>query len=479
MLPTPSLSLVLGLRYENFGQPANALRFPAFAGFDPNDFLKPNHVNTDNKDFGPAFGLAWSPSFRSGWLRKLFGENETVWRGGYQISYDAPFTQMLSLGMATHPPNAVRVENVAPPTGRGSPNWFAQLPVGGNPPSLLDSQSGVLEKDFRNPYTERWSLGFQRQLSNKMVLDGSYVGSESHRLATKSDVNPRQLDNTRLHSDFGLRQVRTSQGNSSYHAMQWRLDRRFAQGFQVNASYTWSRNLDSTSEGIAALSYQGNQRNLPSMPVAQGGLKIDHGPSDYDRTHRFTIAYIWLIPGPAEGFWKRALGGWSIAGITSFQSGAPFSVANGFDRNNDNYNDDRPDISNPRAPLNSRAVLTPASGSQFCATGYRNPDTGLCVTPGDVHWVQGVGLPNASTVGRNTLLAGGINNFDVSLSKSLEVGEQRRLEFRWEAQNAFNHPQYVNVPQRDVVHIVAGRFLNRDFTDSGIRSMWLQVKLLF
>ena len=93
--------------------------------------------------------------------------------------------------------------------------------------------------------------------------------------------------------------------------------------------------------------------------------------------------------------------------------------------------------------------------------------------------MQGIGLPNASTVGRNTLRAGGINNFDVGLSKSLQVGEQRRLEFRWEAQNAFNHPQYVNVPQRDVVHTVAGRFLNRDFTDSGIRSMWLQVKLLF
>ena len=83
------------------------------------------------------------------------------------------------------------------------------------------------------------------------------------------------------------------------------------------------------------------------------------------------------------------------------------------------------------------------------------------------------------TVGRNTLLAGGINNFDLSLSKFLEVREQKRLEFRWEAQNAFNHPQYVNVPQRDVVRTGGGRFLNRDFTDSGIRSMWLQVKLLF
>jgi hypothetical protein len=72
--------------------------------------------------------------------------------------------------------------------------------------------------------------------------------------------------------------------------------------------------------------------------------------------------------------------------------------------------------------------------------------------------VKGIGLPNASTVWRNTLLAGGINNFDLSLSKSLEVGEQRRLEFRWEAQNAFNHPQYVKVPNRDVVNTVAGTF---------------------
>src|SRR5262249_40145329 len=69
----PSLTLTLGLRYENFGQPVNALRFPAFTGFDPNLFLQPNHVDSDNKDFGPAFGLAWSPPFsaRSPLLSRL------------------------------------------------------------------------------------------------------------------------------------------------------------------------------------------------------------------------------------------------------------------------------------------------------------------------------------------------------------------------------------------------------------------------
>ena len=86
------------------------MRFPAFAGFDPDDFLKPNRVNTDNNNFGPAFGLAWSPSFRSGWLGKLFGEDKTVWRGGFQISYDAFFTQMISLLLATSTPNGISTD---------------------------------------------------------------------------------------------------------------------------------------------------------------------------------------------------------------------------------------------------------------------------------------------------------------------------------------------------------------------------------
>jgi hypothetical protein len=58
-------------------------------------------------------------------------------------------------------------------------------------------------------------------------------------------------------------------------------------------------------------------------------------------------------------------------------------------------------------------------------------------------------------------------------------GETRRVDFRWEALNAFNHPQFVNVPQMSVNGTPAGRFLNRDFTDSGIRSMWVQIKMIF
>ncbi len=125
-------------------------------------------------------------------------------------------------------------------------------------------------------------------------------------------------------------------------------------------------------------------------------------------------------------------------------------------------------------PLGTRAVIFPG-----CSTRYQNPDTGACATPSQVHWVEGTGFPNASTVGRNTLRTAGTNNFDLNLTKSIPLGETRRLELRWEAVNAFNHPQYVNVPADSIVNSLPGRFLNRNFTDAGIRSMWVQAKLVF
>jgi hypothetical protein len=333
----------------------------------------------------------------------------------------------------------------------------------------------AIDPTLRAPYTERWSFGFERQLPQGLLLDVSYVGSESHRLLTDADWNPRQLNNVRLYPEFGQTRVLTSQGNSSYQAFQTSLNRRFSRGFQIAASYTWSKDIDSTSDASSGVDVQAPAGNhLTSVPVLQGGLKLDRGLSDYDRTHRLTLAYLWAIPGPRSGWMTYALGGWSVAGVTTFQSGTPFTVGNGFDRNNDTVSEDRPDIGNPNAPLNTRAVI-----STSCTTGYLNPDSGISVSPLDVHWVEGTGLPNAATVGRNTLYTGGTNNFDLNLTKSIPLGDKRRLELRWEAFNAFNHPQYIQVPPMSVLGTPAGQFLNRDFTNSGIRSMWVQAKVVF
>ena len=471
---TPSLALTMGLRYENFGQPANVLPYPAFPGFDPAQFLVRHEVKTDNKDFGPAFGLAWSPSARSGWLRWLLGDGKTVWRGGYQISYDAPFAQVIFLHAAQSSPNAIAVSANSLTTGRGSPDWYEQLPTLATAPNLSDTR-WAFDKNLRNPYTERWSFGFQRQLLQNSVLEVSYVGSEGHELTTKEDLNP-QLPNSaaRLYGAFGPTNATTTQGNSSYHALQTRLDRRFVHGLQLTAAYTWSKFIDSTSDGVGDVEPQEVGGNFTSIPVSLGGLKRDRGVSDFDRPHRLTIAYLWTVPGPRSGFWKYAFSGWTIAGITTFQSGTPFTVANGSNRNGFGTKADRPDIGNPAAPVNTRAIIFPR-----CSTGYKNPDTGSCVNPTEVHWVQGTGSPNASTVGRNTLRTGGTNNFDLNLTKAIPFGESRRLELRWEALNAFNHPQFVQVPPKSVTGTPVAQFLDRDFTDGGIRSMWVQAKLVF
>lgn len=469
---TPSLSLTMGLRYENSTRPANTLPYPAFAGFDPSQFLVRHEVHRDNLDFGPAFGVAWSPHADTpGWLRRLFGDGKTVWRGGYQISYDAFYTQLISAGPSTSTPNAINTKVTASNTGRGSPDWIEHLPTVPAAPSLIDTQN-ALDGNFRNPYTERWSFGLQRQLPQNVLLDVSYIGSESHRLITREDWNPRLVSGIRLYPNYGQALIYASDGNSSYHALQARVERRFRRGFQLTGSYTWSKAIDSTSDATANSTQSGG--TVTSVPALQGGLKLDRGLSDYDRTHRLTIAYLWEIPGPRSGWRRYALGGWSLSGITTFQSGTPFTVANGFDRNNDGIPEDRPDISNPKAPLNTRAIT-----SSTCATGYQNPDTLSCINPNDVHWVEGIGFPTASTVGRNTLHAGGTNNFDLNLTKSVPLRERARLELRCEAFNAFNHPQFIQVPQTTVFGTPARRFLNRDFTDSGIRTMWVQAKVVF
>jgi len=200
---TSTLTLTMGLRYENFGQYANTLAYPAFSGFNPSEFLVRHEVHTDNKDFGPAFGLAWSPRIDSSWLHRLFGDGRTVWRGGYQISYDNLPTQLISLGPATSTPNGVTNMVTAPNSGRGSANWFEQLPTVAAEPSLMDPQV-ALDGNLRNPYTERWSFGFQRQLPGGMLMDVSYVGSESHRLTTRDDWNPRlPIGTLRLYPDYG------------------------------------------------------------------------------------------------------------------------------------------------------------------------------------------------------------------------------------------------------------------------------------
>lgn len=482
---TLGLTLTLGVRYENFGQPANnAFRFPAI-NLDPATFLTPNRVARDNNNFGPVIGFAWTPRHTSGPLGFLFDADKTVIRGGYQISYDTFFNNLLS-NIAADSPNTIATTFTDASTGsaatsRGTANYFpGSLPTTSRVPTPLDTQTSLFNPEIRNPYTQRFSLGIQRQLGWRMVMDASYVGSLGRKLFVTEDVNPFVAPGVRRFPQLGIRRMRTNGVNSAYHGLQLRLDKGFSHGFQVQTSYTLSKNIDSISEVFAT---SNSSSSLASVPVFQGGLVLDRALSDFDRRHVFTVGYVWEIPGPKQGILGHVAGGWQLSGISVFQSGAPYTLINGSDRNGDGVNGlDRPDIGNPNAPHNTRASIV---STATCATGLRNPDTQQCVTANDVYVVQGTGFPNERTIGRNTERSRRVANFDTSLFKVFNLSERFRLEYRLETFNTFNHQQFTGVPAFGGVSGVsvlgspANRYQRFDLLNGGGRTARMGLKLIF
>ena len=496
----PNFTLTLGLRYEDFGQPANnAFKFPAFAGFDAAVFLIPNKVKADKNNFGPIFGFSYSPQWESGPIAWLLPRDRSVIRGGYQVSYDTFFNNLLS-NIAADSPNNISNTTTASSIGRGSAAFFpGAIPSTPGTPNASNSQTSVFNPNIRNPYTQRWSLGVQRELPFKLLMEASYVGSAGRKLFVSEDLNPivnPSLTTTacpncgRRFPLIGPRRYRSSGANSNYHSAQFRLDRRFANGFLMNTSYTWSKLIDQISEVFGTDS---TGTSLASLPSYQGGLKLDRAVSDYHRGHRLTVAYVWDLPifRGQSNLLGKVLGGWQLNGIYSLQSGAPFSILNGRDRNGDGQTIDRPDIGNPNAPHNTRGII---SSSCPGVGNFLNPDTNLCVTRNDVYVVQvaaaagtTLNLPNASTIGRNTERSKIVNNLDMSIFKTFRINENVKIEYRAEFFNVLNHPQQTGVPGRDVTNTqgldavtgTPGRFLNWDFLSGGRRSGRMGLKIIF
>jgi hypothetical protein len=212
--------------------------------------------------------------------------------------------------------------------------------------------------------------------------------------------------------------------------------------------------------------------------VVGGNRHLDYADSDYDRRHVGALALVWDVRGPKRGILGSLIGGWQLSGTAHWQTGFPFTVANGTDRNGDGQTDpDRPDISNPAAPLNTRAII---KGS--CASGFGNPDlTGQpCVDPATVHFIEGSGLPNANTVGRNTLRAPGLDNLDLAIAKRFRFTERTNLEFRADMFNALNTLNLgYRVASRTVSGSTQGSFLDFNQTESVARTMRMRLKFSF
>jgi hypothetical protein len=417
-----------------------------------------------------------------------------VWRGGFQTSYDSAFNNLLS-NIAGSSPNKLGGNIGSTSVGRGAGN-FSSLFAGitATPADKTSAQSNVFLGDFPNPYTDRWSLGFERELPYGLVFDSSYVGSISHKLYQTLDMNPivNLATGDRLHPELqisavpsirsgqGIRTVRAASANSNYQALQVNLKRGLKStllgDLQFQGSYTYAHFLDNISDVFA---FDSTPSSLSSAPPILGfSRSLDYGNSDFDRRHVGAIGFVFSPKAPKTGILGQVLGGWAFSGVSHWQTGFPYTIANGVDRNGDGQSGpDRADIGNINAPLNTRAIIKPT-----CATGYGNPDlTGTpCVDPTTVHFIQGIGAPNATTVGRNTLRAPGIDNLAFAVAKRFRFTERTGLEYRVEMFNALNTLSLGNfVAARTVNGSAAGSFLDVNQTDSTGRSMRMRLKFEF
>ncbi len=421
------LSLTYGLRYEFF-QPeqdsAGTISYFDPARFDPSATprIMPNgQIVTGTQNFGNGIVVAsknspygfeitnaqhnnFSP--RAGFSYTLTKDNLTVLRGGYGRFFDR-WSQFASGARNNYPFNqsaSIFSTNFSNPAG-GSLRIF--------PIALTNFHS-----PWQVPYLQKWSLGVERQLPAGIVLDTSYVGSKGSHLLITRDINQPiasaivaggQINPNAVRPYPGFASINTyeSTGNSIYHSLQVSAVKRFAQGFSLQASYTWSKLIDNVNTPIS--SYESS--------------RIERGIASFDRTHVFTTSYIYELPF-AQGLtaWRRkALDGWQISGITSVQTGNAITPLITVDRAGVGSSGQRPNVSGPVKQIGTKLQW-------FDTSVFSLPPLGT--------------FGNA---GRSLVRGPGIFNTDLSFSKSTALRENIHLQFRAEFFNIFNHTQWASV----------------------------------
>ncbi len=403
---------------------------PCTAGFNQvNGTLNPNTWNV-----APRFGFAIKPTTTS----------KMVIRGGAGVYFDRPSTRLGNLqifnfpmdiiGVALAPALANPFPNLAtltyPVTAQAPspvPYYFAGVPF----PALGSIPiSGVYsDKNLRTPYVYQYNLGVQYELAKDLLLETGYVGSRGVKLlniyslsqgngGTAPYTTANGFSNQKILN--GFQQARTD-ANSNYNALQTSLTKRFSKGLQFLVSHTWSHSIDDISGAPT--------NEFVALPGDQQNRAANRGTSDFDRRHRLVISGIYELPKFYAGdskFAQAVISRWQTAGILTWQSGAPFTVA--CQSGNTTYN--RADFipGGPAAKktgdIEERALTSWFNPSAFAATCTNTAPYG--------------------TSGRNFLFGPRQRNIDLSFTKFIAVTERTNLEFRTEFFNAFNFVNFAN-----------------------------------
>jgi hypothetical protein len=469
----PNLTINLGIRYEFTGQPMNRLNEltvdreanPDTALWDTTMPLSARTVpalESDNNNWAPRFGFAYTPK-SANWL---FGNDATVFRGGYSIAYDPAFYNIM-LNVASSAPNVSTftlssVAMPAEPTGTNMTSTFAP-PKGGDPRQRYQTQ---MDPSFHSPYAQNWTFGMQRQLGRDTFFEVRYVGTRGVSLFQSLNGNPlvsSYIDNGfsqyipsgitaaangRVLGDYATIRKRANTAGSTYHGLQTAFNGQIYDQLHLSMSYTWSHAIDNVSEIFGYLD-QG------SVAIAQNPFDInagERGHSNIDIPHVWTANFTWDLPWmKSQANWLgKVFGGWEIAGIYRLTSGRPMTPVCYYCGNSTTdqsfnanaaglYDSFRPFVSNPDAPVT-------AVGQYVSANELVDFQTGDPTTADKVHFIinddtanQIMGTPFG--IGRNTYRAGIFSQGDFSMYKKFKLkGERISMQLRWEVTNIFNTP---------------------------------------
>jgi hypothetical protein len=322
----------------------------------------------------------------------------------------------------------------------------------------------------RTPYVNQFHAGLQQRLGNKMMFEVAYAGSLGRKLPRLRDMSPCTpamfLNNP--DSCFGavlnpfLLETILNQENSAssnFHSLILRFDVRNLRGLNLRMHYQWAKSIDTASslqpqvfmvsplyasvlssynfinpDSFSAMNNVSPTLSLrPDLPVVttrprlaqdQNNLAGERGPSDFDVRHRLVFSYTYDLPKVERA--GRLGNGWQLAGITTVQSGQPYSIFMDYFGNTfrpDELYHAKTSTIDPAKALDGGTPIG-RTGSAF------DLSHAFKLQPGNL--------------GRNTYIAPPMMNFDVSLLKNTYFGEGERtnLQFRVEFLNAFNNVNF-------------------------------------
>lgn len=418
---TKKLTLNLGLRWEYFSpfsEVANRI-----ANFNPdtatmmvagqNGVSSTAGVEKNWTNFAPRFGFAYQAG------------SHTVLRGGFGLFYNPNGNGGSVLRLQRNLPFGP-IYSVVPGDLFVGQKLSDGLPL---PPSVdfaaaANPTGGVIgvAGNYKSAYAQQFNLTVEHEIAPIQALVRlGYVGNLGRRLGTTFDLNQPVPGNTPINSRRPFNSVRpdlrgvtyaVSDGLSSYHALQLSVDKRLSQGLSLLLGYTWAHAIDNVGTEF------GGGTGTPQDPRDRNA---DRSSSAFDIRHRFTASYLYQIPGFRNSGWTGLLfGNWQTNGILTLQSGLPFTpgVANATVNTGTGS---RPDaIRDGNLSSDERSLQR-----WFDPTAF--------TTPGPLMY---------GNAGRNILVGPGRVNFDASLFKDFPIFEAAKLQFRTEAFNLFNHPQF-------------------------------------